>query len=573
MRASELFMPTLKQDPSDAEAVSHKLLVRGGFVRQFAAGIYLFLPLGWRVMERINRIIREEMNAIGGQELSMPTLHTAEVWQRTGRYYDIGDEMFRLKDRGNRDMVLAMTHEEIFAWLASRELRSYRDLPQIWYQIQLKFRDEPRPKGGVLRVREFQMKDSYSFDVDEAGLEKSYGLHIEAYDRIFARCGLRFLRVESDPGMMGGAQAHEYMAPAAAGEDRVAVCEECGYAANVELARARALPAGGDVESELREVLTPQKRTIAEVAGFLGLPPSAFVKALVYVAGEQFVLALVRGDHDLHEGKLARLLGREVRPAHPEEVREAVGVEVGFVGPVSLPADAQLRVVADEALSPEGPSGARAYVAGANKPDTHLSGVVFGRDLSPEYGDIREVVQGEGCPTCPGTISVEQVIEVGNIFKLGTKYSKPLGATILDEDGRERPIIMGSYGIGPARIAAAAVEQNHDDKGMIWPKAIAPFDIHLVQIQSRDPVQTELAGRIYEDLAQAGWEVLWDDRDERPGVKFGDAELIGCPLRVTVGRGAPEGMVELEARAGGGRRELSAAELNTEIEELWQQVP
>ncbi len=571
MRASQLFMPTLKEDPADAEAASHKLLVRGGFVRQFASGIYIFLPLGWRVMARINRIIREEMDAIGGIELSMPTIQPADVWQQTGRYFDIGGEMFRLKDRGGRDMVLAMTHEEVFTWLAARELRSYRDLPQIWYQIQLKFRDEPRPKGGILRVREFLMKDSYSFDVDVAGLERSYAKHIEAYDRIFERTGLAFHRVESDPGMMGGAQAHEYMAASAAGEDRVVLCDSCGYAANIELARSVAAPPEGEVADRLEEVSTPERRTIKDVGEFLGAPPSSLVKSLLMVAGEERVLALVRGDQDLHERKLERYLGAEVRPAHPEEVRETTGAEVGFVGPVGL---SGVRIVADESLAPDGPGGARAYIAGANKAHTHLAGVVFGRDVQPEWADLREAAPGDRCVECGARLRVEQVIEVGNIFKLGTKYSLPLGATVLGEDGGETPIVMGSYGIGPARIAAAAVEQSHDERGIVWPKAIAPFDVHLVQVQAGDEAQTGVARSLYASLGEAGWDVLWDDRDERPGVKFKDAELIGCPVRVTVGRRAAEGVVEIEPRRGGpARREVAVGDIPAVVAELWEAAP
>lgn len=565
MRASQLFMPTLKEDPADAEAVSHKLLIRGGFVRQFAAGIYIFLPLGWRVLERVNRIIREEMNAIGALELSMPTLHPADVWQQTGRWYDIGDEMFRLKDRGDRDMVLAMTHEEVFTWLASRELRSYRDLPQIWYQIQIKFRDEPRPKGGILRVREFLMKDSYSFDIDPAGLEVSYAKHIHAYDRIFERCGLTYYRVESDPGMMGGAQAHEYMAPSPAGEDRVALCPRCGYAANVELARSVARPPEGEVAATLEEVATPDRRTIPEVAEFLGLPPSSLVKSLLWVAGEEPVLTLVRGDHEVHQRKLERYLHRSVRPAHPEEVLSVTGAEVGFVGPVGLP----VRVLADHGLAPAGPGGARAYVTGANRNHTHLRGVVLGRDVVPEWADLREAAAGDGCPECGDPLTIEQVIEVGNIFKLGTKYSAPLGATVLDDKGEECPLVMGSYGIGPARIAAAAVEQGHDEKGIVWPKAIAPFDVHIVQVQAVDPVQSEVAQAVYDALMEQGWECLWDDRGERPGVKFKDAELIGCPVRVTVGKRAAERIVELEPRAGGAREEVGVTELGERVAALW----
>jgi prolyl-tRNA synthetase len=579
MRATALFMPTVKEDPADAEAISHKLMVRGGFVRQFASGIYIMLPLGWRVMERIRAIVREEMNAIGAVELSMPTLHPADVWQASGRYDSIGDEMFRLKDRGDRNMVLAMTHEEVFTWLAGRELRSYRDLPQIWYQIQLKFRDEPRPKGGVMRVREFIMKDSYSFDLDEDGLDESYAKHIGAYDRIFTRCGVEFYRVESDSGFMGGAQAHEYTAPAAAGEDRIALCDACGYSANVEMARSVArLPedahgGGGSMERHDApvEVATPEQRTIDEVSTFLGISPARLIKSLVYMAGDTPVLVLVRGDHSLHESKLSRYLKCEVRAAHPEEVLAATGAEVGFVGPIGL-ASAGLRMVADETLRPGGAPGSdvrpREYAAGANKPHTHLLGVVAGRDFAPEYADLREAEEGDGCPDCGAPLIVKQGIEVGNIFKLGTKYSKPLAANVLDEAGQERDIVMGSYGIGLARIAASAVEQNYDEKGIIWPKAIAPFDVHLVQVQMKDVGQTALACSLHDALSAEGWDVLWDDRDQRPGFKFADAELIGCPVRITVGKKAAQGVVEVEPRAGGVREDVVAADCAGHVRQL-----
>ena len=576
MRATALFMPTVKDDPAEAEATSHKLMVRGGFVRQFASGIYIFLPLGWRVMTRVCRIIREEMDAIGAVELSMPTLHPAEVWQASGRYSAIGQEMFRLEDRGGREMVLAMTHEEIFAWLAARELRSYRDLPQIWYQVQLKFRDEPRPKGGVLRVREFVMKDSYSFDLDEAGLDASYQKHIGAYDRICARCGIEYYRVESDSGFMGGAQAHEYIAPSTAGEDRIAVCGGCGYAANVQLARSVASePDGATTDQRTkgqgapREVSTPEQRTIEQVAAYLGVPASGIIKALVFVGGEEPVMALIRGDHTLHESKLTRYLKYEARAATPEEVKNAVGVEIGFVGPVGLPVGSKVRLVADETLRPAA-GIALEYVAGANKGHIHLAGVVVGRDIRPEYADLREAQDGEGCPVCGRPLVIKQGIEVGNIFKLGTKYSVPLNATVLDESGAERPVMMGSYGIGPARLAAAAVEQRADERGIVWPKAIAPFDVHLVQVQAKDGTQTAVALALYERLCADGWEVLWDDRDERPGSKFADAELIGCPVRVTVGKKAGEGLVEVEPRHDGERDEVSLADCPEDVRRLWE---
>lgn len=579
MRATALFMPTVKEDPADAEALSHKLMVRGGFVRQFASGIYIMLPLGWKVMQRICRIIREEMEAIGAIELSMPTLHPAEVWQTTGRYQAIGQEMFRFKDRGGREMVLAMTHEEVFAWLAARELRSYRDLPQIWYQLQLKFRDEPRPKGGILRVREFLMKDSYSFDLDEAGLEKSYQKHIKAYDRIFTRCGLKFYRVESDTGFMGGAMAHEYIAPSEAGEDRIVVCSSCGYAANVEMARSMArVPSPGrqdalSFEEEPVEVSTPGKRTIEEVSKFLGVPPWTLIKTLVYVAQGRFVMVLVRGDHELQENKLAHFLRCEVRPAHSEEIKEVIGVEAGFLGPVGLDLDKGLRLVADESLRPKDESGSlRAYVVGANKPHAHLAGVVPGRDFQPEYADLREAQPGDGCPSCGEPLEVKVGIEVGNIFKLGTKYSVPLHAAVLDESGRERPVVMGSYGIGPARIAAAAVEQHSDERGIVWPKAIAPFDVHIVQVQAKDPAQTQAAAALHDQLAEEGWDVLWDDRDERAGSKFADAELIGCPIRITVGKKVEAGRVEVERRGEGGREEVALEECARRVRELWEEL-
>ena len=539
MRWTQLLIPTLKEDPADAEAVSHKLMVRGGFVRQLAAGIYVYLPLGQRVMDRVTAIIREEMNRIGGQEITMPILHPAEIWQQTGRWNDIGPEMFRLKDRGQRDMCLGMTHEEVVAWLAAHEIRSYRDLPQIWYQIQTKERDEARPKGGVLRTREFLMKDSYTLDRDEAGLDRAYELHREAYCRIFARCGLRTHVVESDVGMMGGAGAHEFMAPSPAGEDQVALCAACGYAANTELAGSRPAPQpdGGDAVP-FGEVATPGARTIEEVCATLKIPPALTIKALLVVGPSGPAVALVRGDQRLHEKKLQRLLG-PFRPAHRDEVRQHAGVEAGFLGPVGL----DLPLYADRSLE------AGRYVCGANKADTHLRGVVPGTDFAARFVDIHEAAAGDGCPTCGAPLAEERVIEVGNIFKLGTKYSVPMRAMYLDEKGGERPIVMGSYGIGPARIAAAAIEQGHDADGIIWPPAIAPFDVHLLTVNAKDAAMTGLAEAAERALAGAGLAVLYDDRDDRPGAKFKDADLIGLPVRVTVGsRALKDGALEVRSR-------------------------
>lgn len=540
MRWSRLLIPTLKEDPAEAEAVSHKLMIRGGFVRSLAAGIYVYLPLGQRVLEKINAIIREEMNRIGGQEMTLPILHPAEIWRETGRWDDIKEEMFRLKDRGKRDMCLGMTHEEVVAWLAAKEIRSYRDLPQIWYQIQPKFRDEARPKGGVLRTREFLMKDSYSLDADEEGLERSYKLHQEAYCRIFSRCGLKFYVVESDPGMMGGASAHEFMAPAEAGEDRIALCESCGYAANVELAPSKStVPAFPDWA--LEEVATPEARTIEEVSAFLQIDPRLTIKTLMVITQEGPLVCLLRGDQQLHEKKLQRIVG-EFRPAHRDEVKAFSGVEAGFLGPVGL----DLPLLADFCLK-EG-----VYVTGANKEGYHLKGVVPGKHFQARFADLHEARPGDDCPRCEKTLRVEKAIEVGNIFKLGTKYSIPLKAFYLTEQGVEKPIVMGSYGIGPARIAASAIEQNHDQDGIIWPCPIAPFQVHLLVVNVTDPTMKAVAEGLYRQLQEAGLETLYDDRDERPGVKFKDADLIGLPIRLTVGaRALREGLVEIRIRRSG----------------------
>ena len=566
MRASSLLLPTVKEDPAGAEAVSHKLMVRAGLVRQLAAGIYVYLPAGWRVMRKIAAIIREEMDAIGCQEMLMPVLQPAEIWQESGRWDDIGEEMFRLKDRRGTDMALAMTHEEVVTWLAAREVHSYRQLPQLWYHIQTKERDEARPKSGVLRTREFLMKDSYSLDVDHEALQVSYQKHIGAYDRIYQRCGVDCRMVDEDPGMMGGDVSHAYMAPAEAGEDEIVFCPECGYAANVELAVA-----GPDREPPLSEIAprtasvdllvdeikpTPEARTIAEVGEFLGVPARAFMKALVVVreadgsAGDgpgEPLMVLLRGDHELNELKLRNALGARFRLATADEVLDAQGVEPGFVGPVPT----TLPVYADHAL-------ARGhYVAGANRSGHHRSGISL--ELVPQATmvDIRETRAGDPCPHCGRDLSGERVIEVGNIFQLGTKYSKPMGATYLDEQGAAHDIVMGSYGIGLARIAAAAVEQHHDDHGICWPAAIAPFQVHLVVVRMADELQTTVADSLDAALAERGLDVLYDDRELSPGVKFKDADLLGCPVQVVVGRRAGEGMVELKLRAGGDRRDVA----------------
>lgn len=532
-----MFIPTLRDVPADAESASHILMLRAGYVRQLASGLYIYLPLGWRVMNRINKIIREEMDAIGAQEVSMPVLHPAEIWQQTGRWDAIGDEMFRLKDRGGRDMCLGMTHEEIMTWLASKEIRSYRDLPQIWYQIQTKLRDEARPKSGILRTREFIMKDSYSFDVSEEALETNYKLHADAYHRIYERCGLRFFMVESDPGMMGGAVSHEFMAPSPAGEDEVAICKGCGYSANIELALSTPSK-NNPVDWQTQEVHTPEKRTVQEVSNFLKLPPSYFLKSILVIADSGPVLALVRGDQELHEKKLARVIGSH-RPAQKAEVKDILSVEAGFIGPMGQ----KIRTIADESLR-DG-----VYVSGANKPHYHMKGIRAGRDFQAEWHDIHVAKEGDFCVKCSQSLHVERVIEIGNIFKLGTKYSMPLKAVFLDESGQEKPIIMGSYGIGPARIAAAAIEQNNDKDGMIWPDSISPFDVEILPLNIKDPKTMQAADTIYKDLTDKGFEVLMDDRDERAGVKFKDADLIGIPIQIIIGeKNLKEGLIEIKKR-------------------------
>jgi prolyl-tRNA synthetase len=534
-------------------------MLRAGLIRQLAAGIYVYLPLGQRVLDKVTAIIREEMNAIGGQEITMPVLQPAEIWQQSGRWDAIGAEMFRLKDRNERDMCLGMTHEEVVAWLAAREIRSYRDLPQIWYQIQTKERDEARPRSGVLRTREFLMKDSYTLDPDPTALERSYAAHREAYCRIFDRCGLRYYVVESDPGMMGGLGSHEFMAPSEAGEDEVAICAACGYAANVELARGIP-PAPAAPAWEREEVATPGARTIADVSRVLGIDPRLTIKSLLYVGATSGpLLALVRGDHTLHERKLARAAADEVRPAHPDEVRDLLGAAVGSIGPLGV----AFPVIADEALR-QG-----AYVVGANRDGYHLRGVRPGVDVACRFVDLHAVEPGEGCPTCGAPLAVERVIEVGNIFKLGTKYSVPLGALYLDEAGKERPIVMGSYGIGPARIAAGVVEQRHDASGIVWPWSIAPFHVHLVLIGGKDGAPAAAAGALYRELRAAGLETLFDDRDERAGVKFNDADLLGLPVRVTVGTSfTREGVVEVRSRRTGEERRIPPAAVVETIREI-----
>jgi prolyl-tRNA synthetase len=547
-RATQLFMPTLREDPAEAELVSHKLLLRGGFIRQVSAGLYTFLPLGWRVHQKIVQIIREEMDAIGGQEMLGPTLTPAELWERTGRYGST--EVFKVQGRSDRRYVLALSHEETFTYHMS-EIRSYRELPKILYHFGTKDRDEPRPRGGLLRLREFVMKDAYSFDRDDDGLARSFELHDSAYRKIFDRCGLDYYVVESDVGIMGGDLSIEFQAPSEAGEDTIAICERCDYKANVQVARSRASPPEfGDRREAPEEVETPGVETIDDLSKFLKIDPRTTSKAFpIVVNGGRIVLALVRGDHRVNEFKLTQLVGAEWRPAQENEIRDTFGADGGSLGPVGV----GVEVIADEALR-EGQ-----FVAGANRTGWHLVGVEAGRDYEPtRWADIRAAEAGDACPVCGGTLRLETAIEVGNIFKLGTTYSEPLGATYLDEGGKEHPIVMGSYGIGPGRTMAAIIEQHHDEQGIAWPETVAPYDAHVVALQNAEQVAERAAAA----LEARGRTVLLDDRDQRAGEKFADADLIGCPLRVTAGKKSLEdGGVDVRDRATGEERRVQVEDL------------
>jgi prolyl-tRNA synthetase len=545
-RASKLFLPTLRTPPADADAASHKLLVRGGFIRQVGAGLWTFLPLGWRVHQQVVQIIREEMNAMGGQEMLCPVLTPAELWERTGRISI--PQLFKLTDRSGRMFVLPLTHEETMTFHA-REIQSYKQLPQLWYHFSTKERDEPRARGGLLRLREFIMKDSYSFDPDEAGLSESFERHAKAYATIFERCGVEAYLVEAESGIMGGKESLGFLAPTGSGENELMRCENGDYFADIEAARG--VPRAPDFPEALaspEEIETPGVATIEALAELLGIDAAATSKAMPVVAGDRLVLALVRGDDRLSEEKLETVFEASFRPATEEEIREAFGAGGGSIGPVSV----DVEVIADEALR-EGQ-----FVSGANRDGWHLRGVEAGRDYQPTFADIRQARAGDACPVCGGRLIVQPAIEVGHIFKLGTFHSNALGAMYLDEDGRERPIVMGSYGIGPARTIAAIVEQHHDEDGIVWPRSVAPYDVHVVAL----PGVGEKADEAARVLADAGAEVLLDDRDARAGEKFADADLIGIPLRVTVGRKTLEdGAVDVRERATGEEQRVAISEL------------
>jgi prolyl-tRNA synthetase len=561
-RLSTYFLPTEREPPADAEAISHKLMVRAGLIRQVGSGLWSWLPAGWRVHQRVVQIVREEMNAIGGHEMLMPVLHPAEPWRRTGRY-EI-EELFKLKDRRGADMVLAMTHEEIVTGHVAAAVRSYRDLPLILYHFQVKERDEPRPRAGVLRTREFIMKDSYTFDRDAEGLDAQYDLHAAAYDRMCDRIGLEWYRVKSDVGMMGGYGADEYMAPCAAGENDVALAP--GYAANLEVAIADAQPVSLPSPQDAPELVqTPGATTIDALVSEIGVAPGATLKAFPIVLEDgEMQLVVVRGDHRVNEIKVQNALGQPFRAARGEEIADRLGPP-GYIGPVG----AQMPVLLDAAIDT---SAGGVYVVGANQPDAHLRGVQPGRDFNFETVDVRTVVAGD---TVNGTaIRIEPAIEIGNIFKLGTRYSEPLGATYLDESGKARLVWMGCYGFGPARAAAAAVEQYADEQGISWPRAIAPFDVELVVVGKPGSPEREFANGLYGELQSTGLEVLYDERDAGPGEKFADAELLGCPLRLTVGRrtlGAGE--IEVQVRRGQESRSVPVDRAATAIAELWRTLP
>ena len=560
---SQLFIPTLRAMPAEAEVASHRLLLRAGYIRQLSTGVYSYLFLARRAMARIERIVREEMDAIGAQEIFLPALHPAELWQESGRWDSMGDNLFRLRDRNGRELCLAMTHEEAVTALARGELRSYKQLPQIWYQIQTKFRDEPRPKSGLLRVRQFLMKDSYSFDLDSAGLDASYEKHSRAYRRIFDRCGLAWRVVEAHTGTMGGSQSHEFVVESDAGEDLVAICRACGYAANLEKAAAMFTPPlasdpEGDLEPE--PFHTPGRKTIADVSEFTGLPETSQMKSLVLVADSKPVLVMLRGDHQLSETKFAAVVGDpEFRPAMPAEIRGWFGADAGSLGPVGV---YNMPILADRALE-----GRRNMISGANRDDYHLRHVTPGEDFAAEVHDLRQASAGDLCAHCEAPLDVRKTIEIGHIFKLGYKYSEALGLRVLNAEGREVTPAMGSYGIGIERILCAAIEQNHDADGMALPAPIAPFHVVVTPANIGDSTQAEAARAIYRECLELGVDALLDDRDERPGVKFKDADLIGVPWRLVVGKKLVAGTVELVDRRTRKAKDVESSAAAREVKE------
>jgi prolyl-tRNA synthetase len=542
VRLSTYFLPTLKEIPKDAQEISHILLMKSGLVKPLMSGVYEYLPLGFRVIKNIQKIIREEMDRIGGQELLLPVLSNRELWEETKRWDDFGDEMFKLMDRNKRDVCLAPTHEEIITDLARREIRSYRDLPQIWYQIQTKFRDEPRPRGAVLRMRQFFMKDSYTLDTDFEGLEKSFKKHFDAYTNIFTRCGLDTVVVGASSGVMGGSESNEFMFLSESGEDSIAVCDNCTYSANVEVASTRLEKITGEAK-ELTEIHTPVPGTVEEVSKLLNKPKRFLIKSLLYIVEDRPVFVLIRGDHSINEGKLESLFGFTFRPAKGDEVRNLTGADIGYISPIGIK---EVEVIADENL--EGCSG---MVTGANKNEYHMGGVDISRDITvSRFADVVMVEEEDPCPLCEnGKLSIKKAIELGHLFKLGTKYSEAMKALFTDQDGKEKPIVMGSYGIGVERLMAAIIDKHHDGKGIVWPINTAPFLVHIIPIDVTNPKVKEISEKIYAEIKREKIEVLIDDRDERPGFKFNDADLIGIPIHIIIGsKSLTEGYCEVRLR-------------------------
>ena len=562
MRLSKYFVPTLKEVPNDAVVVSHILMLRSGLVRMVSAGIYSFLPLGYRIVRKISEIIREEMNAIGGQEFHLPALSPKEIWEETGRVEAFGDTLFHIK---NREYVLAPTHEEIMTFHARNVVKSYKDMPQIWYQIQTKFRNESRPRSGVIRGRQFLMKDAYTFDTSWEALDHAYDLHDGAYRKIFDRCGLKYFVVGASSGAMGGTGSEEFMVKSAAGEDTVAYCESCGYAANVEVAASRVDSVERESESKsIYEISTPNVHSIDELCEFLKIDETQCAKSRIYIHNEKPVLILMLGNDEVNETKLEKILGGNVRAAHPEELKDISGADAGSIGPVGYKG----RIIGDNRLK-----AANNMFSGANKNDYHIGGIDFNRDVPTiEYADFRIVKSGEGCPNCKKHLEVFSAIELGHIFKLGTKYSEAMDANFLDENGKEHPIIMGSYGIGVDRVLACYIEQNHDAGGIIWNKTLAPFDVHLIGLNLKKQEIVDACEKIYNDLNKQGIEVLFDDRDVTAGFKFNDADLLGMPIQIVIGeKKLKENKCEIKIRKTGERFDVELGELMNKVKELSQQ--
>ena len=561
MRLNKYFVPTLKEVPNDAVVVSHILMLRAGLVRMVSAGIYSFLPLGYRVVKKISEIIREEMDAIGGQEFHLPALNPIEIWQETNRVEAFGDTLFHIK---NRDYVLAPTHEEIMTFHARNVVKSYKDMPQIWYQIQTKFRNESRPRSGVIRGRQFLMKDAYSFDTSWEGLDQSYSLHDKAYRKIFDRCGIKYFVVGASSGAMGGTGSEEFMVKSAAGEDTVAHCESCGYAANVEVATSRVDVIGRDAESKSTyEISTPNVHSIDELCEFLKIDETQCAKSRVYISNNEPVLILMQGNNEVNETKLEKVLGGAIRPAHPEELKDISGADAGSIGPIGFKG----KIFTDLKLKDR-----NNLFSGANKNDFHIGGIDLQRDVPIiQYADLRVVQSGEGCPRCEHHLDVFPAIELGHIFKLGTKYSEAMGAMFTDEKGDEHPIIMGSYGIGVERVMACYIEQNHDANGILWNNILAPFQVHLIGLNLKKQEIVNVCEKIYNDLNNQGIEVLYDDREVTAGFKFNDADLLGMPIQVVIGeKKLKENRCEVKIRKTGERFDVAIDELQNKIKELLQ---